>query len=54
MSPLQILAKCPLAKCPLAKCLLSKCPDTPQATSINPSQAEDKTNYNSKYTVADN
>ena len=26
MSPLQILAKCPLAKCPLAKCPLDKCP----------------------------
>ena len=26
MSPLQILAKCPLAKCPLAKCPLAKCP----------------------------
>ena len=26
MSPLQILAKCPLAKCPLAKCPLTKCP----------------------------
>ena len=32
MSPLQILAKCPLAKCPLAKCPLARCPDTRYST----------------------
>ena len=26
MSPMLIMAKCPMTKCPLAKCPLAKCP----------------------------